>query len=87
MAHRLLGNLCFPASRWPELSMEGSERSVGSWWGCCGKGFENSGEREASLAGGAALFEWLPRGRGGRRRGGVAARREKEEGAGGSGKG
>ena len=77
MAHRLLGNLCFPASRWPELGMEGSERSVGSWWGCCGEGFENSGEREASGCLEAEEEEEE----------GVAARREKEEGAGGSGKG
>jgi len=57
--------------------MEGSERSVGSWWGCCGEGFENSGEREASGCLEAEEEEEE----------GVAARREKEEGAGGSGKG
>jgi len=64
--------------------MEGSERSVGSWWGCCGEGFENSGEREASLAGSVRVAASRQRRK---KKRGVAARREKEEGAGGSGKG
>ena len=61
--------------------MEGSERSVGSWWGCCGEGFENSGEREASGCLEAEEEEeeggWRP---GGKMRKALAARAKDEDG-------
>ena len=50
--------------------------SVGRWWGCSGERFRYSGEREANLASGAALFEWLPRAE---KKGEAPSERGKEE--------